>query len=445
MYPFSNEAVYYTVNNLFEFAGITLKEDFKMTFNRDAYYVTVTAWENKPVILKIMQQNDINQLLKGQLPLQFIPSFDLKESIPFFITNNEKDFATISDEELVIHADIVTIPFIMLSRYEETLIVERDQHNRFEYKSSLASRYGFIDIPIVDEYAMLFRVWLSKYVPGINVYERIGKIVPTHDIDLIRRFGNLFRNIQTILGGDLIARKSLSIALNSLKQCVRTVIDSKKDPLIVAILKLIGISKVSGLCSNFYFKGLKKGQNNCTYDVFIPEVKYCMEKIKEEGMVVGIHGGLDSYDNEFIYKQEKKNIESVYGSVVTTNRQHFLKFDINKTLHVWQDCNVQIDSTLGYAEREGFRCGTCHEYHLFDLKNDCISTVKERPLIVMDVTLFEYRGLNIEAALSNMEKLYERCKAVGGEFVILWHNENLFRDYINRFEQVYCRFLEKYT
>ena len=31
-----------------------------------------------------------------------------------------------------------------------------------------------------------------------------------------------------------------------------------------------------------------------------------MEKIKEEGMVVGIHGGLDSYDNEFIYKQEKK-------------------------------------------------------------------------------------------------------------------------------------------
>ena len=168
-----------------------------------------------------------------------------------------------------------------------------------------------------------------------------------------------------------------------------------------------------------------------------------MEKIKEAGMVVGMHAGIDSYDSEVIFKQEKTNIESVYGKTVKTNRHHFLKFDINKSVQVWQNCDIQNDFTLGYSEREGFRCGTCHEYYLFDLKNDRISTVKEHPLIVMDVTLFEHRGLNIETALTTIEKLYERCQAVGGDFVILWHNDKLIREYEKRYRDVYCKFLER--
>ena len=329
----------------------------------------------------------------------------------------------------------------MLSRFEETLVMERDQHDRYEYKNSLSCKYNFIDIPIVDEYAMLMRMWISKYIPTLETTKRKGKIFPTHDIDVILRFGGLLRNTKTILGGDLLKRKSFSITLQSLQQCIDTVKDRKNDPLILAVINLIQISKELGFCSHFHFKGLRKGQNDCTYDVFIPEVKYCMEKINEAGMVVGMHGGLDSYNNELIFKEEKHNVEKVYGNTINENRQHFLKFDINKTLEIWQNGHIEMDSTIGYAEREGFRCGTCHEYYLFDLKNDRVSNVKERPLTAMDVTLFEYRGLSIESALTNMEKLYNRCEAVGGNFVILWHNENLFRDYGKKFNDVYCKFL----
>jgi hypothetical protein len=67
------------------------------------------------------------------------------------------------------------------------------------------------------------------------------------------------------------------------------------------------------------------------------------------------------------------------------------------------------------------------------LKNDFISTVKERPLIL----------IGIETALTNIEKLCERFQFVGGDFVILWHNENLFRDYEKSIGDVFCNFLER--
>ncbi len=54
------------------------------------------------------------------------------------------------------------------------------------------------------------------------------------------RFGNLSRNIKTIIGGDIILRRSISIAFKSLKQCVN-VKDSKNDPLILAIIQLLEI------------------------------------------------------------------------------------------------------------------------------------------------------------------------------------------------------------
>ena len=440
MSKLSKNAIKYTIEQLLYIVGIKQIQEIRINISRDSLSL---LFENKYIVFKLMNAAETEKLLKGELKLKRIPSFDSKVNVPVFFTNENTDFASIEEGKMIINTDIITLSFIMLSRYEEILVEERDQHKRFEYKNSLPCKYNFIDIPIVDEYAMLLRKCLLNFIPTVEICKHKGKVIPTHDIDSIRRFGNLFRNIKTIIGGDLMTRKSFAIAFKSLKQCILTVKDTKNDPLILAIKHLIEISNASGLCSIFYFKGLTKGQNDCTYDVFIPEVKHCMNTIIDAGMIVGIHGGYDSYNNDKIFKQEKNNIESVYGGIISTCRQHFIRFDINATIQVWQSCNVQNDSTLGYAEREGFRCSTCHEYYLFDLKNDCISTVKESPLIVMEGTLFEYRGKNIESALAIIEKLYDRCQAVGGNFVILWHNGTVYREYEKRFKEVYCKFIKK--
>jgi hypothetical protein len=387
----------------------------------------------------------MEQLIKGLLRLGEYPSYDNKLDIPIIYSGSRENITQTSEDVLSINADILTITFFLSSRYEETFYANKDKYGRFEYTDSLAFKYNFIDIPIIDEYAMLLRQWIERFVPDLKILKRKSRIIPTHDIDNILRFSSFFKNIKTIIGGDIIARKNPLIAFKSVKQCFAASKSRVNDPLILSILKLIEISWSNGLKSVFYFKGLQKGQRDCSYDVFIPEVKYCMDAILNSGMIVGMHGGLDTNNNISRFREQKENLEKVLGEPITANRQHYLMFDVNSSVQIWQDSGILSDSTIGYSNREGFRCGTCHPFFLYDLKYDRKSTILEIPLIVMEATLFDHRKLNIKAAIQKIKTLYERCVAVEGDMVILWHNENVYRDYEVKFKEVYCDFLLKFA
>lgn len=422
----SNNGIIYAVRYLLEFAGVGL-ENVHITFNDWSQNpsVDVNLINNKHIIFKILKPFEIRRLISGELPDIRIYSFDNSVEVPIFPTSNCKSFATIDQNSLIINPDIVIPSFIMLARYEEIIIQERDQFNRFEYKNSIAEKYNFIDIPIVDEYAMLLRMSLLKYIPKFHLNKKVSKVIPTHDVDFLIRFSSLLRNFKTIIGGDLLIRKNLLIAFKSIHECIISINDPKKDPFLTAIQRLSEISKDARLSSIFYFKGLRNGQYDSTYDISAPEVKYAMGIIKEMGMTLGMHGSLESYNDGNVFRREKESIEAIWNRKISLVRQHFLLFDVRKTLQIWQSNGITNDSSLGYAEREGFRCGTCHEYYLYNLIDDHISTVKENPLIVMDVTLFEYRRFNLETAINRIDKLFNRCKAVEGNFTILWHNNNL--------------------
>ena len=76
----------------------------------------------------------------------------------------------------------------------------------------------------------------------------------------------------------------------------------------------------------------------------------------------------------------------------------------------------------------GFRCGTCHAYTLFDLAAGQPTTLLERPLVLMEVTVTSpvYLGLGHgDEAAALMLGLRARCRRFGGEFSLLWHNSNL--------------------
>ena len=45
---------------------------------------------------------------------------------------------------------------------------------------------------------------------------------------------------------------------------------------------------------------------------------------------------------------------------------------------------MEWESSLGFPEKEGFRCGTCFEYSVFNIHKRKKLILKEKPLIVMD-------------------------------------------------------------
>ena len=52
----------------------------------------------------------------------------------------------------------------MLSRYEEYLPHIKDEYGRFEAKESLAFKYGFLEIPIVDKWVQILKIEILKNI-----------------------------------------------------------------------------------------------------------------------------------------------------------------------------------------------------------------------------------------------------------------------------------------
>ena len=105
---------------------------------------------------------------------------------------------------------------------------------------------------------------------------------------------------------------------------------------------------------------------------------------------------------------------------------HFLRWETPVTMHGLVRAGITYDTTLGYADHAGFRCGTCHEYRAFDpVSRQVLLNLRLRPLIAMECTIIDerYMGLSVTTdAFEKFIKLKNACRIVSGDFTLLWHN-----------------------
>ena len=98
----------------------------------------------------------------------------------------------------VIENDIIYAAFFFISRAEELIVSERDEHNRFLAKHSILGQHNNLQIPLLDEYARGVMKLLELPLPPAE-YDHIYL---TNDIDTIAhrwlvdgRDGSCFRRI----------------------------------------------------------------------------------------------------------------------------------------------------------------------------------------------------------------------------------------------------------
>src|SRR5690606_4987352 len=105
---------------------------------------------------------------------------------------------------------------------------------------------------------------------------------------------------------------------------------------------------------------------------------------------------------------------------------------------------MSYDTTLGYATRPGFRCGTCHEYPAFDPVRHRPLKLRLRPLVVMESTVMQtMQAHQVSAVEARVSRLMEACRRVHGCFTLLWHNTMLEHPHQRRlYERVLARHKE---
>ena len=118
-------------------------------------------------------------------------------------------------------------------------------------------------------------------------------------------------------------------------------------------------------------------------------------------------------NNQKQWEEEYFILSTAISQKVKIGRQHFLRFEIPTTWQIWEDNNMEWDSTLTYPGKEGFRGGTCYEYSVFNSLSRKKLKLKEMPLTVMEGTMVGYQNLvpvimekRIIKLTNNVKKLY---------------------------------------
>ena len=336
------------------------------------------------------------------------------------------------NNQIICGIDIFASSFFMLSRWEEYVNKTRDIHNRFPANASLAFKFNFLDRPIVNEYIEMLWNMLKKLGIKQDRKKRKFEFVLTHDVDVAYKYISFFSGSREIVG-DIVKRKNPILAIKNFSNKILTHLNLKKDPFDTYDY-LMDVSEKVGVKSYFFLHSSSSAKQDKNNDKFLKQIA---NKIKKRGHFLGYHPSYDAYNDFELFIKDKEKIENIVEQKLDIGRAHFLRFEIPTTWQIWEDAKMKWDSSLSYADKEGFRCGVCYPYSVFNIITRKKLYLKEKPLIVMEGSFVTYQpDITPKEMKNKIIDLIKIVKKYNGEFVFLWHNSS-FNGNWKKFEFIY--------
>lgn len=338
---------------------------------------------------------------------------------------------TATDNGWHIGYDILGLAYWMLARQEEVGRTDLDSHGRFPATSSHAFKHGYLERPIVDEWLLVLRQVITCTWPGMALTQHQFSVKVSHDVDAPSRYGFASaKGLLRAMAGDVLKRRDIKSALRA--PGIRLNTGSAlhpRDPF-NTFEWIMDLSDQHGLTSAFYFICGHTSNLDADYEPDHPAIRALMRRIHERGHEIGLHPSYGTYQTPELLQREADRlrrvmIEEGIRQPSIGGRMHYLRWEQPTTLQAWNDAGLSYDSSLGYADRPGFRCGTCFEYPAYNSAMQQTLLLRVRPLIAMECTVMalRYMGLGTgEAARTKFLELKKVCKAVDGCFTMLWHN-----------------------
>ncbi len=401
----------------------------------------------KDIVLKFNEKRIIiKDAFFGKFPEPL--SYLKKENIPEHIVFAESKFSyeknipvifgepeiTVDENVIYCGIDIFASAFFMLTRWEEFLIDEKDNHGRTPDEKQFSVINNIHERAVVNEYTELLRN-MSAYI-GLNLINNktyLPKI--THDIDYFSRLNSLSKTLKALFG-DILIRKQIKRAFSTIKSYINIKKGREDDPYETFDF-LMDLSESIGETSTFYFIPAEKGEADFKYSISDKKVLSTILGIKNRGHSIGVHGAYRSYKNVKMFNEELNRFPTDFK--IEEVRQHFLRFENPTTWQIAEDLRLKTDSTLSFINHVGFRTGTCYTYSVFNILTRKKLQLKEYSLIVMEQAL--RRTVSDENEFfKKIIELSDTVKKYKGTFVLLWHNSNFnvkeWENYIGVYKKI---------
>ncbi len=340
-----------------------------------------------------------------------------------------------SSEDSFLPVDPFALTFYLITRYEEYLSENSDEHERFTDSENILVRYNMHHQPVVDQMAYLIAEKIVEQFPDFKIHKRSFNFLTSIDIDNAWAFKN--KSLPVSLGA--ILKAAIHGQWDELKQRLTVLLGLQNDP--YDTYKYI-LETYRGFLNYIHFFFLIGDRNK--YDKSVSHKnKRFRQLIASLSSVceVGIHPSYASNMKPWLFEKEKERLENIIQRPVTHSRQHYLKLRFPRTYQNLVNLEITDDYTMGFASLAGFRAGTCTPFPFFDLSRNHCTELIVHPFQVMDVTLKNYLHLDPEEAGELIQKLMLEIRKVNGTFISLWHNESLkdsgqWLDWRKIFEQV---------
>lgn len=309
--------------------------------------------------------------------------------------------------------------FYLISRYEEYGFFTPDAHGRFSAAQSLAQRANFLHLPVVDLWVQRLFLVIQKYYPTFQQPHRDYRITPTFDIDYAYSF--LGKGFVRQTGAFL--RHLFRADFSTLRQQVAVWLRLQRDPYDTFDFLEEWQARTGAQPIFFWLVGnYGEYDKNCSfyYKPFQQLVKTIAQRCE-----IGWHPSYQSNSALAIARLERDRLSDLLQKPILRSRQHFLRLNFPETYRRLIQLGIREEHSMGYADATGFRASTSTPFYWFDLDKNEATDLRIVPFVWMDVTLHTYLKLSPEEAYSDIHRLREQIRAVGGEVTYIWHNNSL--------------------
>ena len=326
---------------------------------------------------------------------------------------------------LVIRTDLIYNTFFFISRAEELLNRQRDEHGRFCARYSILGYSNRLQIPIIDEYAHILMKHLELDMPA----PRYSHIYLTHDIDTISQY----RHLRGFLGG---------IYRGEWRQALQALTDIHRDPLYIFPWLIEQDAKVPTAEVIYFVKHTRgKGYDYPQYNLQGTDFQQLKTSMLKSGARLGIHSSYYGVDNGLKITDTRLNSSdskcsetkvtspssfilhpSSEGSIL--HRSHYLRCSIDN-MQALADAGVTDDFTMAFPDQAGFRLQTSRPVRWINPKTYTLTPLTLHPLTVMDCTLSNTNYMNLQTedeAYFFCEQLFDKVRQYAGDITLLWHN-----------------------
>jgi hypothetical protein len=400
--------------------------DFHLTANEDEFiastaakihYSCATAFESKNESALVIQAHAIlfDHGIKDY-PLEVLSDQHFKK---IFFKNNSADLPF----------DIFAAAFWLITRYEEYLPHKTDQYNRFNYRSSLAYQYDFIQIPLINLWLTELKQRLLNKFPSLIFRERSYNFLSSIDVDNAYQYK--YKGMVRTFAG-FISDKSLF----KIGQRFSIVFRNKKDPFDCYDF-LIEAHKQRELKAIFFFLLGDYGDNDKNHSATNLHFQTMIKHIADYAMV-GIHPSFGSNNNLHRLKVETGRLSNITHKNISKSRQHFSVLKFPNTYNDLLQAGIVEDYSMGYTNFNGFRASYCFPFRWYNLDLESQSSLKIHPFCMTENSVLTQAARENKSFTEVVQPLLHEVKKYGGQFISIFHNDT-FSDEMKR---NYIDFLE---